>query len=264
MAPRSAVRVRRAEQARSRTRTDDPLLTMEVLYQLSYPGGRPHDSGGASVSGQALRRSRRQRPRPRPSTSSSVVSHEHIRRIVAGGLVPDVEGERRRERVAQALDRLAGQGDEDAVRLRPGRRARRRRCLEMASARRAAIALACEALRAPQVAARAGRRTATARKRILEASCIDCLRMKRKSSRELGAQEDDRVAEQEAVLGPAEGERRPRRRRWSAREAADRAPRRRWRGGRRRRAGTSRARGRGRRGRRSPPACRRCRARWTA
>src|SRR4051812_38282320 len=26
-------------QARSRTRTDDPLLTMEVLYQLSYPGG---------------------------------------------------------------------------------------------------------------------------------------------------------------------------------------------------------------------------------
>ena len=27
------------QQARSRTRTDDPLLTMEVLYQLSYPGG---------------------------------------------------------------------------------------------------------------------------------------------------------------------------------------------------------------------------------
>jgi hypothetical protein len=25
--------------ARSRTRTDDPFLTMEVLYRLSYPGG---------------------------------------------------------------------------------------------------------------------------------------------------------------------------------------------------------------------------------
>ena len=25
-------------EARSRTRTDDPFLTMEVLYQLSYPG----------------------------------------------------------------------------------------------------------------------------------------------------------------------------------------------------------------------------------
>jgi Flp pilus assembly protein TadB len=27
-------------EARSRTRTDDPLLTMEVLYRLSYPGAR--------------------------------------------------------------------------------------------------------------------------------------------------------------------------------------------------------------------------------
>jgi hypothetical protein len=27
-------------EARSRTRTDDPFLTMEVLYRLSYPGGR--------------------------------------------------------------------------------------------------------------------------------------------------------------------------------------------------------------------------------
>jgi hypothetical protein len=26
-------------EARSRTRTDDPFLTMEVLYRLSYPGG---------------------------------------------------------------------------------------------------------------------------------------------------------------------------------------------------------------------------------
>jgi FHA domain-containing protein len=30
----------RAAEARSRTRTGDPLLTMEVLYQLSYPGAR--------------------------------------------------------------------------------------------------------------------------------------------------------------------------------------------------------------------------------
>ena len=29
---------RGALQARSRTRTGDPFLTMEVLYQLSYPG----------------------------------------------------------------------------------------------------------------------------------------------------------------------------------------------------------------------------------
>jgi hypothetical protein len=29
---------RRKSEARSRTRTDDPFLTMEVLYQLSYPG----------------------------------------------------------------------------------------------------------------------------------------------------------------------------------------------------------------------------------
>jgi hypothetical protein len=27
------------DEARSRTRTDDPFLTMEVLYRLSYPGG---------------------------------------------------------------------------------------------------------------------------------------------------------------------------------------------------------------------------------
>jgi hypothetical protein len=27
------------KEARSRTRTDDPFLTMEVLYRLSYPGG---------------------------------------------------------------------------------------------------------------------------------------------------------------------------------------------------------------------------------
>jgi hypothetical protein len=27
-----------AREARNRTRTDDPFLTMEVLYQLSYPG----------------------------------------------------------------------------------------------------------------------------------------------------------------------------------------------------------------------------------
>ena len=34
--------------ARSRTRTDDPFLTMEVLYQLSYPGGRGQITGGTA------------------------------------------------------------------------------------------------------------------------------------------------------------------------------------------------------------------------
>ena len=33
-----------AHQARSRTRTGDPLLTMEVLYQLSYPAASDHSS----------------------------------------------------------------------------------------------------------------------------------------------------------------------------------------------------------------------------
>ena len=67
------------------------------------------------------------------------------------------------------------------------------------------MALACEALRChrspPSRASNCAERNL-----ILEASCIDCLRMKRKSRDELGAQEDDRVAEQQAVLGPAEGE----------------------------------------------------------
>jgi hypothetical protein len=38
--------------ARSRTRTDDPFLTMEVLYRLSYPGvlvGRSHSSASGRV-----------------------------------------------------------------------------------------------------------------------------------------------------------------------------------------------------------------------
>ena len=67
------------------------------------------------------------------------------------------------------------------------------------------MALACEALRRHRSPPSRASNCAD-RNRILEASCIDCLRMKRKSRRELGAQEDDRVAEQEAVLGPAEGE----------------------------------------------------------
>jgi hypothetical protein len=72
---RSGRRCESLDRARSRTRTDDPLLTMEVLYQLSYPGGRltiaPQPQATAAASAA-----------PRPSTSSSVVSHEHMRRIV--------------------------------------------------------------------------------------------------------------------------------------------------------------------------------------
>ena len=93
---------------------------------------------------------------------------------------------------------------------------------------------------------------------------MDCLRMKRKSPRELWAQEDDRVAEQEAVLGPAEGED------VDAGVGGQRAERQvEGRGG----VGQSGAVdvqvhlvlvGERRPGRRSPPACRRCRARWTA
>jgi hypothetical protein len=37
--PRERLDLALREEARSRTRTDDPFLTMEVLYQLSYPGG---------------------------------------------------------------------------------------------------------------------------------------------------------------------------------------------------------------------------------
>ena len=36
-------------QARKGTRTPDPLLTMEVLYQLSYPGEGGHCSGSAAT-----------------------------------------------------------------------------------------------------------------------------------------------------------------------------------------------------------------------
>jgi hypothetical protein len=43
-------RVRRRLQADARTRTGDPLLTMEVLYQLSYVG-----SGKGNASSPALR-----------------------------------------------------------------------------------------------------------------------------------------------------------------------------------------------------------------
>jgi hypothetical protein len=40
--------MRLLSQADVGTRTRDPLLTMEVLYQLSYVGAKPNPSGPAS------------------------------------------------------------------------------------------------------------------------------------------------------------------------------------------------------------------------
>jgi hypothetical protein len=53
----AAVR-QRGEEARNRTRTGDPFLTMEVLYQLSYPGGAINSSGAAARCYGRARRSK--------------------------------------------------------------------------------------------------------------------------------------------------------------------------------------------------------------
>ena len=47
-AVRSPRRPQNAE-ARNETRTRDPFLTMEVLYQLSYPGARINFSGAGRI-----------------------------------------------------------------------------------------------------------------------------------------------------------------------------------------------------------------------
>ena len=56
-----SVAYRGTGQARSRTRTDDPLLTMEVLYQLSYPGGGLTIAPGSSARTRTPVRRRRRR-----------------------------------------------------------------------------------------------------------------------------------------------------------------------------------------------------------
>ena len=137
-------------------------------------------------------------------------------------LVPDVE------RVLAGRPRAGGRSP--AARAgrrrrwpRPGGRSRRRRSPSTAAASRAAIAFAWRRFAAT------GRRCSSASnwaetKRIFEASWPSCLRVKSEALGELGAAEDDRLAEDEAVLGPAErddvdaglggqlGERRPERR----------------------------------------------------
>jgi hypothetical protein len=48
--------------ARSRTRTDDPFLTMEVLYQLSYPGADLRVAGLGAGQGPLSATTKRKRP----------------------------------------------------------------------------------------------------------------------------------------------------------------------------------------------------------
>ena len=124
----------------------------------------------------------------------------------AVGLVPDVERVIRRQRFRAAgrspaarepgedavgLDRV---GDLDAV---DGADRGRRAAPPSRSRARAAQ---------PEVVARAGASNWAETKRIFEASWPSCLRVKAKSSAELGVAEDDRLAEEEAVLGAAEGD----------------------------------------------------------
>ncbi len=67
------------------------------------------------------------------------------------------------------------------------------------------MALACAALWRQRSFSKSARNCAEM-KRILLDSCICCLRMKRSAHGQLGAEEDDRLAPHETVLGAAEGE----------------------------------------------------------
>ena len=133
----------RSPRAGARTRTGDPFITNEVLYQLSYAGARPVTRAGVSVTD--LRRLESRQPRRRRRDS------DHRRDLVRA------RGRGRSGRGAGA-GRRPVRPDADLRRARPRRAGARRRAgrprLRQGRRVRASTCRTCPSTRSPSTARR--------------------------------------------------------------------------------------------------------------